>query len=88
MNQNRFGYSQMSEANNWSCGYAFRDNKTLTDYRNAIKECADYYNLLVIDQEEVCPINRLNIRNMLGDGLHPTLAFYKQMGQALARYIH
>jgi lysophospholipase L1-like esterase len=88
MNQNRMGYASMSEANNWSFGYAFRDGKTLTDYRNAIKECADYYNIKVVDTEEVCPINRLNIRSVLGDGLHPTKAFHKQMGKALAPYIH
>lgn len=85
MNEKRF--SQGTLANNWAFGYAFRENKTLTDYRNAIKECADYYNLKVIDTEEVCPINRLNIGNVLGDGLHPTLDFYKQMGLALAPLI-
>lgn len=87
MNQNRFGYNNMSFENNWSMGYAFRENKTLTDYRNAIKECADYYNLTVIDEEFVTPINRYNIRYCLGDGLHPTRAFYKRMAQAFAPFI-
>jgi len=87
MNQNRFGYDNMNFADNWSMGYAFRDNKTLTDYRNAIKECADYYNLTVIDEEFITPINRYNIRYCLGDGLHPTRAFYKRMAQAFAPFI-
>lgn len=86
MNENRF--SQGTLATNWAFGYAFHEDKTLTDYRNAIRECAEYYNVKVVDLEEVCPINRLNIRNVLGDGLHPTIAFYKQMGQALAQLIH
>ena len=85
MNENRFSHG--TEATNWGFGYAFRDGKTLEDYRDAIRECAEYYNLKVIDEEEVTPINRLNIRNVLGDGLHPTLAFYKQMGRALAPLI-
>lgn len=87
MNQNRFGYADMSESDNWSFGYAFRESKTLTDYRNAIKECANHYNVKVVDTEEICPINRLNIRSVCGDGLHPTMDFYKQMGQALAPHI-
>lgn len=87
MNQNRFGYNDMSFADNWSFGYAFRENKTLADYRNAIKECADYYNLTVIDEEFVTPINRYNIRYCLGDGLHPTKAFYKRMAEAFAPFI-
>lgn len=85
MNENRFSQGDLST--NWAFGYAFRDGKTLSDYRDAIKECAEYYNLKVIDEEEVTPINRLNIRNVLGDGLHPTLDFYKQMGYAFAPLI-
>lgn len=86
LNENRF--SQGDFSSNWGFGYSFRENKTLEDYRQAIKECADYYNIKVVDPETVCPINRYNIRNVLGDGLHPTLAFYKQMGQALAPLVH
>lgn len=86
MNENRF--SQGTLATNWAFGYAFHEDKTLADYRDAIRECAEYYNVKVVDLEEVCPINRLNIGNVLGDGLHPTIAFYKQMGQALAPLIH
>ena len=88
MNQNRFGST--TEETNWSMDYAFNpstDNKTLTDYRNAIKACADHYNLKVVDPETVCAINRLNIRSCLGDGLHPTIPFYKKMGLALAPMI-
>lgn len=92
MNTNRvfsgMDSSQMTLANNWAFGYAYRNSQTLEDYRDAIKECADYYNVKVIDLEEVCPINRLNIRQVVGDGLHPTIAFYKQMGMALAPLIH
>lgn len=85
MNENRF--SQGTLAGNWAFGYAFRENKTLSDYRDAIKECADYYNVKVVDLEEVTPLNRLNIRNLLGDGLHPTIPFYKQIGLAVANLI-
>ena len=90
LNTNRqwTGMETMTLANNWAFGYAYRNGQTLEDYRDAIKECAEYYNLKVIDLEEVCPINRLNIRQVLGDGLHPTKAFYKQMGLALASLIN
>ena len=90
LNTNRqwSGMATMTEADNWAFGYAYRNNQTLQDYRDAIKTCADYYNVKVVDLEEVCPINRLNIRKVCGDGLHPTMAFYKQMGSALAPLIH
>lgn len=92
MNTNRvfsgMDSSQITLANNWAFGYAYRNSQTLEDYRDAIRECAEYYNVKIIDLEEVCPINRLNIRQVIGDGLHPTIAFYKQMGMALAPLIH
>jgi len=89
LNTNRqwSGMSTMTEADNWAFGYAYRNNQTLADYRNAIRACAEYYNVKVIDLEEICPINRLNLRYMCGDGLHPTKAFHKQMGLALANLI-
>lgn len=89
LNTNRqwSGMDTMTLANNWAFGYAYRNNQTLQDYRNAIRECAEYYNIKVIDLEEICAMNRLNIRYMCGDGLHPTKAFHKQMGQALAPLI-
>ena len=90
MNTNRqwTGMAQMTLEDNWAFGYAYRYDQTLEDYRNAIRECAEYYNVKVVDLEEICPINRLNIRSVCGDGLHPTLAFHKQMGLALAPLIH
>lgn len=77
----------MTLENNWAFGYAYRHNQTLEDYRAAIRTCAEYYNVRVIDLEEILPINRLNIRYMCGDGLHPTIAFYKQMGHVLAPFV-
>ena len=85
MNENRFSNGTLD--NNWAFGYAFNDGKTLTDYRDAIRACAEHYNLGVIDPETVCAINRLNIRQCLGDGLHPTRAFYEQMGKTIAACI-
>ena len=89
LNTNRqwTGMATMTEADNWAFGYAYRNNQTLQDYRSAIRTCAEYYNVKVIDLEEICPINRLNIQNVCGDGLHPTKAFYKQMGLAIAPHI-
>ena len=89
LNTNRqwSGMREMTLAENWAFGYAYRNDQTLQDYRTAIRQCAEYYNVKVVDLEEVCPINRLNIRNVCGDGLHPTTAFYKQMGIALAPLI-
>ena len=90
LNTNRqwSGMATMTVEDNWAFGYPYRNNQTLEDYRRAIRTCAEYYNVKVVDLEEVCPINRLNIRSVCGDGLHPTKAFYKQMGMALAPLIH
>ena len=89
LNTNRqwSGMATMTLEDNWAFGYAYRNNQTLQDYRNAIRECAEYYNIKVVDLEEVCPINRLNLRDMCGDGLHPTRQFHKLMGLAIAPHI-
>jgi lysophospholipase L1-like esterase len=89
LNTNRkfTGMRDMTLEENWAFGYAYRNNQTLQDYRTAIRQCAEYYNIKVVDLEEVCPINRLNLRNMCGDGLHPTKAFYRQMGEALTNLV-
>lgn len=85
MNQNRF--ENVREEDNWSFGTEV-NGATLSDYRTEITKCANYYNVKVVDPETETPLNRLNINTCLGDGLHPTKAFYKQMGYALAPHIH
>ena len=84
LNENRF--SSGTFATNWGFGYSFH-GYTLQDCRNAIKECAEYYNIQAVDPETLCGINRINIRTCLGDGLHPTLEFHKKMGITLSKYI-
>lgn len=85
MNQNRF--MDTNEAQNWSFGKANEEGKTLTDYRNELTACAEYYNLKIVDPETLTAINRKNIRSCLGDGLHPTIPFYRKMGAALVPFI-
>ena len=85
LNQTRF--LSTTEMENWSFNH-INNGKTLADYREAIQACAEHYNIQVLDPYTLCAINRINIGTCLGDGLHPTLAFYKQMGITLANYIH
>ena len=59
---------------------------TLADYRNMIKAVGEYYGVQVLDLNEISPINRGNLRNLLGDGLHPTKVGHVKIGQALASY--
>lgn len=79
-------YAYGKYVNNYAAGTHNWENKTLADYRAAIKECADYYGLNVVDMSK-CAANRLNIDNLLGDGIHPTIAYYKQIGHTLAPFI-
>ena len=71
---------------NWYLGLANNAGYTLQDYKDMIKAVGDYYGVEVIDLNEIGPINRGNLRNLLGDGLHPTKAGHVKIGQALASY--
>lgn len=73
-------------ANNWYLGLANNAGYTLQDYKDMIKAVGVYYGVEVIDLNEIGPINRGNLRNLLGDGLHPTKAGHVKIGQALASY--
>ena len=53
---------------------------------NCIKACAEYYGVRVVSVGEICAANLLNIDYKLGDGIHPTPEYYKQMGLELAPY--
>lgn len=79
-------YAYGKEANNYGCGTHNHEGKTLADYRAAIKECAEYYGVRVVDMG-ICAANRINMNQLLGDGIHPTLAYYKQIGYTLAPLI-
>ena len=80
-------YSCAKQSNNWAFGTHNIKGDTLEDYRVAMKECAEYYGLKVVDMQEVCSINRMNLLSLLGDGIHPTIEYYKAMGYQLAPYI-
>ncbi|MBR4635768.1 MAG: SGNH/GDSL hydrolase family protein [Clostridia bacterium] len=75
------------ETNNWALGTHNHENKTLADYKAAIKECADYCGVRTVDVGSICAANRYNMDSMLGDGIHPTEEYYKMMGYALAPFI-
>lgn len=79
-------YAYSKEINNYGCGTHNHEGKTLADYRAAIKECAEYYGVRVVDMG-ICAANRINMNQLLGDGIHPTLAYYKQIGYTFAPLI-
>ena len=81
------GISYAKVENRYALGTHNVKGDTLADYHAAIKECAAYYGVRVVSIGEICACNLLNIDNMLGDGIHPTLAYYKQMGYSLAPFV-
>lgn len=72
---------------NWYLGTAnATEGKTLQDYRDMIKAVGEYYGVQVIDLNEIAPVNRGNLMDLLGDGLHPTKECHVKIGTALASY--
>ena len=80
------GISYAKVENSYAMGTHNVKGDTLADYHAAIKACAEYYGVRVVSVGEICAANLLNIDYKLGDGIHPTPEYYKQMGLELAPY--
>ena len=69
---------------NWGMGYELSNSGTLSEIVSDIKYWANYYGLQVLDMSNNnSTINRLNIKESLVDGSHPSDDAHKQ----LARYV-
>ena len=90
MNGNRIMSGVSSQTctleNNWYMGSEV-NGRTLADIKTAIKAVAEYYGIELIDLQQVGPVNRKNIRTLLGDGLHPSLAGHEMIGRSLAAFV-
>ena len=71
----------------WGLGTSLPTSGTLQHVVDVIKGIAEYYHLPIIDQTETGIVNRYNINNVLGDGIHPTLELYKPYGERIADQI-
>lgn len=88
LNGNRIlgGVTTCTEADNWYMGTEVQ-GRTLKDVKDAIKSVAEYYGIELIDLQQVSPVNRKNIRTLLGDGLHPSLRGHEMIGRTLSAFI-
>lgn len=76
-------------ASNWGIGYAMTNAGTLANIHDDIKYWADYYGLQVLDMTyNNSTVNRLNIKDALIDGSHPSDPAHMQLARHVATALH
>ena len=73
---------------NFSLSHNNTHNKTLEDMYLLQKTVADYYGIELIDMTHYSVFNRVNIKSLMVDGVHPTLTAHMLMGRELSKKIH
>lgn len=69
---------------NWSIGYSLSNSGTLADIHDDIVYWANYYGLQIMDMTyNNSIVNRLNIKDALIDGSHPTDQAHMQLGRTV-----
>ena len=79
-----------TEAGKWALGYSMSTSGTLQDTFDKIKAVCEKHEVAFVDLTHGNPaVNCLNANDtdILGDGLHPTIATYEKLGQIIANYI-
>lgn len=69
---------------NWALGHALSTAGTLQHVIDVEKQICEYYGIKYIDLSKYGMVNRLNINDVLSDGIHPIESLYKQIAKALA----
>ena len=89
INRSQVGSSgaTLTKTDNWGYGARNTAGYTLGDVCQAIVNVAKYYGIHYIDNREGNPINRLTVKNLTVDGLHPTDWGYMKLGQFYASKI-
>ena len=73
---------------NWGIGYAMEHSGTLENIHDDIVYWANYYGLQVMDMTfGNSVVNRLNIKDSLIDGSHPSDPAHQQLGRTVANKI-
>ena len=86
INRSQVGSSgaTLTKEGNWGYGAINTAGYTLGDVCQAIVDVAKYYGLPYIDNREGNPINRLTVKSLTVDGLHPSDWGYMKLGQYYA----
>jgi lysophospholipase L1-like esterase len=73
---------------NYGLSHSFSNTGTLEDFFNAIVSVCKYYGVEYIDNTHNSIFNRVNIKSLLLDGVHPTPEAYVVMAKELAKKIN
>ena len=85
LNSSKFGGDFST---NWGLGYAFPTAGTLANIVDKEKQICEYYGIEYVEMTKCSIVNRFNITDVLGDGLHPTPGLYPALGKDLASKIN
>ena len=89
INRSQVGNSgaTLTKETNWGYGATNKAGYTLSDVCQAVVDVAKYYGIPYIDNREGNPINRLTVKSLTVDGLHPSDWGYMKLGQFYAAQI-
>ena len=89
INRSQVGNSgaTLTKETNWGYGATNKAGYTLSDVCQAVVDVAKYYGIPYIDNREGNPINRLTVKSLTVDGLHPSDLGYMKLGQFYAAQI-
>lgn len=89
INRSQVGSSgaTLTKEGNWGYGATNTAGYTLSDVCEAVVNVAKYYGIPYIDNREGNPINRLTVKSLTVDGLHPSDWGYMKLGQYYAAKI-
>lgn len=78
--------------NNWAIGYDGYSHGqattiTLDDVSNIIKDVCEYYGVEYVDLLHRSVVNRINIKDLLLDNVHPSEVAHKTLGREIARFL-
>ena len=73
---------------NYGLSHSFSNTGTLEDFFDAIVSVCKYYGVEYIDNTHSSIFNRVNIKSLLLDGVHPTPEAYVLMAKELAKKIN
>ena len=75
-----------TELTNYALGYSISDH-TLRDYLNMQKAMCEKYNVQFFCLADAGIVNMFNIKDVLADGLHPTVELREYIAQEIAKVI-
>lgn len=82
-----YEYNYGDKSTNYALGYDFPKSGTLETFVQKMIEVCNYYGIEYIDETHYSCINRENLRDLLPDGVHPSIDCHELIAHELSKKI-